>query len=331
MKFVYLFCLSMMSYFFIAAQAQPIISYGSSNYQSLQQGVFLTTPANLGDFWDDLCYDVNLSEPITFNSYSLLLTNMAICSDGRITLYDSERDFSYTLMPFHAEYIDKRVDETLLDASDILYHTANGFTTIEYRNVASRVEYGWYGTVESFFNFQVRIEHATGNVKYFYGASYYTEALWEIVVNTNEIAVAGLSIMPAVGNFGWILTGEPDNFSIFYIPVFTGDNYPSNRLREIPLENSTIDFVWEESSSIRNSINDLEASIFPNPSNGDLTLLFNGSDADLEIFDLAGRQHLQFQEVESKSSYAVNHLTSGTYIVKITSNEGVSFLKWVKN
>lgn len=331
MKFIYLFCLSMMSYFFIAAQAQPTILYGNSNFQPLQQGTFLTTPANPGEFWDDLCYDVSLNEPVTFNSYSLLMTNMKICSDGRITLYDSERDFSYTLMPFHAEYIDKRVDETTLDASDILYHTADGFTTIEYRNVASRVEYGWFGTVESFFNFQVRIEHTTGNVKYFYGASFYTEELWEIVANTNEIAVAGLSIQPAVGNFGWILTGEPDDFSVFYIPVFTGDNYPSNRLHEIPLENSTIDFVWEENSSIRNSINDLEASIFPNPSNGDLTLLFKGSDAGLEILDLAGRQQFELQEVESNCSFAVNHLTTGTYLVKITSDEGVSILKWVKN
>jgi hypothetical protein len=331
MKFIYLFCLSMMSYLYIAAQAQPSILYGTNNYQALQQGVFLTTPANLGEFWDDICYDVNLSQPVTFNSYSLLLTNMSICSDGKITLYDSGRDFSYTLMPFHAEYIDKRVDETLLDASDILYHTANGFTTIEYRNVASRVEYGWYGTVESYFNFQVRIEHATGNVKFYYGASSYSAALWDIVVNTNEIAVAGLSIKPAVGNFGWIMTGEPNNFSVFYIPVFTGNNYPSNRLHEIPLANLTIDFVWEASSSIRNTTNELEASIFPNPSTGDLTLLFKGSEADLTIFDLAGRQQFQVQDVESKSSYAVNHLTSGTYIVKITSNDGVSVLKWVKN
>jgi hypothetical protein len=313
------------------AQAQPNILKGSTNYQPLLQGIFLTTPANPGDFWDDLCYDVTLSEAITFNSYSLLLTNMEICSDGRVTLFDSERDFSYTLMPFQAEYIDKRVDESLLDASDILYHTANGFTTVEFRNVASRVEYGWYGTVESFFNFQVRIEHATGNAKYFYGESSYSQALWDIVVNTNEIAVSGLSIKPAVGYFGWILTGVPSNFSVFYIPVYNGSNYPSNRLREILLANTTVDFVWEESSSIRNITNELKASIFPNPSNGELTILFSGAEADLQIYDLAGRQQARYTEVQSRSSYTVDHLPAGTYIIKLTSQEGVSVLKWVKN
>ena len=311
-------------------QSQPEIRYTTGDFQPLNNATVLTTPAAPGDFWDDLCYNVTLTEPVFFNAYSLELTQMEICSDGRVTLSDPTKTRKYTVMPFRAEYIDKRVDETLLDASDILYETRNGFTTVEFRNVASRVEFGWYGSVNSTFTFQVRIEHSTGNIRFWYGESSYTQDLWNIVINTNEIAEAGLRVQTPNAHRAWVMTGSPSNISVYYEPVFNGNNYPVDRLREVPVDRTIIEYIWEPSTSTRNETQALDARLYPNPSRDGFTLDFDGVKADISLNDLQGREIWKKDGVQSGESILLPSLASGTYMVRILSNQKVSYHKWVK-
>lgn len=312
------------------AQSQPEMRYAQGDFEPLINATVLTTPAGSGQFWDDVCYDVVLSSPVFFNAYSLELRQMKICSDGQITLTNLAKTQSYILMPFRAEYIDKRVDESLLETSDILYETKNGFTTIEFRNVASRVEFGWYGSVNSTFTFQVRIEHATGNVRYWYGESDYQSALWDIVINTNEVSEAGLKVKPNASETAWFFTGSRNNVNVAQVLNFNGNNYPANRLREIPTNGSIIEFVWEPSTSVKQEESTLDARIYPNPSREGFTLEFEGDKAVLGLSDVHGREIWKKAGVQSGDFIQPPVIPAGTYMVRVMSNKKVSYHKWVK-
>jgi hypothetical protein len=315
----------------IWAQSQPEMRYGQGDFVPLENATVLTTPAGSGEFWDDICYEVDLTAPVFFNAYSLVLSKMKICSDGQITLSNAAKTQNYILMPFRAEFIDKRVDESLLETSDILYETRNGFTTIEFRNVASRVEFGWYGSVNSTFTFQARIEHATGNVRYWYGESDYQSALWDIVINTNEISEAGLRIKPiVVAETAWFFTGTPGNVGVSQVLNFNGSNYPANRLREIPVNGSIIEFVWEPSTSIFNENNKMEAMLFPNPSSSGFSLLFEGEQANVFITNAQGQMIWEKHNVASGEYCSPALLQPGVYFVRILSDNRATTLTWIK-
>jgi len=84
----------------------------------------------------------------------------------------------------------------------------------------------------------------------------------------------------------------------------------------------------------RKKENELDSSIrlFPNPTNGQLTL-FNENNMDIEtitIFDFNGRtiQELVVEESSININFSIANIAQGIYFVKIKTNEA-SFVKRV--
>ena len=74
--------------------------------------------------------------------------------------------------------------------------------------------------------------------------------------------------------------------------------------------------------------NNVDLSIFPNPSNGlcniDLSL-FSGNELTVSLFDLSGKEIKQVEVLKSvvePFSFEINNSTSAVYIVKVSSNFG---------
>jgi hypothetical protein len=315
---------------FAIGQIQPEFRVGNEEYRPLQNATVLTTPAQPGDFWDDLCYEVILTQPVNLGVFNQTLTIMEICSDGRITFYNAAKTNFYTVAPFQAEYIDKRIDPSLLEVSDILYKTEAGFTTVEFRNVASRFEFGWYGEVNSSFTFQMRIDHSTGNIKYNYGESVYSQVMWDLLNQLNEVARGGMNVRVGNQHFAWVLSGSTSNISFVYVPMFNGNNFPSNRLREIPVDGTNIEFIWETGSSVRTENTAIPGKVFPNPSEGLLNLEFDGNAGELMVFDQWGRAVHNTARLASGTAINLHHLPSGLYHIRLSSPDGVLQRVWKK-
>jgi extracellular elastinolytic metalloproteinase len=86
--------------------------------------------------------------------------------------------------------------------------------------------------------------------------------------------------------------------------------------------------------TLGNQENELDSSIrlFPNPTNGQLTL-FNENNMDIEtitIFDFNGRtiQELVVEESSININFSIANIAQGIYFVKIKTNEA-SFVKRV--
>ena len=77
-------------------------------------------------------------------------------------------------------------------------------------------------------------------------------------------------------------------------------------------------------------VNNIEVSIFPNPAQNDLIVHCNGI-TKLELFDLAGKQVLtqDFNSVYNGAKLNVSTLEKGTYVLRITSSDGVATKKVV--
>ena len=74
--------------------------------------------------------------------------------------------------------------------------------------------------------------------------------------------------------------------------------------------------------------NNVDLSIFPNPSNGHCNIdlsLFNGNELTVSLFDLSGKEIKQVEVLKSvvePFSFEINNSTSAVYIVKVSSNLG---------
>ena len=74
--------------------------------------------------------------------------------------------------------------------------------------------------------------------------------------------------------------------------------------------------------------NNIDLSIFPNPSNGHFNIdlsVFNGNELTVSLFDLSGKEIKQVEVLKSvvePFSFEINNSTSAVYIVKVSSNLG---------
>lgn len=80
-----------------------------------------------------------------------------------------------------------------------------------------------------------------------------------------------------------------------------------------------------DGTGINETKGDLKLNVFPNPSNGDVTItLGNGSSMSIQLIDFAGRTLLS--ENTNSSSYTLQRgsLINGMYLLRITNENGVS-------
>jgi hypothetical protein len=70
-------------------------------------------------------------------------------------------------------------------------------------------------------------------------------------------------------------------------------------------------------------------ALFPNPASGELTVVLYGNDitsANLSVFDLSGKIHLQYQLISSgDNKVKLDKLPTGLYFVAVTTKEGLMF------
>lgn len=78
---------------------------------------------------------------------------------------------------------------------------------------------------------------------------------------------------------------------------------------------------------------DLGISIFPNPSNGEITIALNQDNLnpDIELFDASGKLIFSRTLTQSESKIQLSSYASGIYALRITANAKSQTYKIVKN
>jgi hypothetical protein len=311
------------------AQVEPEFRVRQETYRPLNNATLLTDPSVTGGFWEaPECFTHILNEPVIFNQFNSVYTEIDICTDGLVELYGDDGEVSVTLVPFLLDLIDKRIDEELMETSDIYVQYQNGYTTIEYRNVASYFEFGWYGSVSSSFNYQIRIEHSTGNILYHYGPSSYEEPLWDLI-ELLESPTAGVGVFSDNDELYWLLTGNPNNLELTYYENPAGP-LPEDRLQQFPNENTLVEIIWEPSTSVKNLPNPVGLTVFPNPVSEELTLEFKGGASNISITDILGKTVFQMENVVSGQTIVLPSMNSGIYIVSLNNELGKHSCKVLK-
>ena len=103
------------------------------------------------------------------------------------------------------------------------------------------------------------------------------------------------------------------------------------------LGNSTINGIYQNSLSITKNgavlssekFNNFEFSMSPNPVNNILTIKSGESIKKVEIFNLLGKRILTSLNVNN--TIDVSSLSKSVYLLKLTSDRGISTKKLIKN
>jgi len=313
------------------AQVEPEFRVREEIYRPLNNATLLTDPSVTGGFWEaPECFTYIFNEPVTVNQFSSVYTEIDICTDGVMTLYGEDNEADIILVGFQLDLIDKRIDDGLMESSDIYVKYNNGYTTIEFRNAASYFEFGWYGSVDSKFNYQIRIEHSTGNILYHYGASSFDEPLWDLI-EFLENPAAGVGVFTGTDDLYWLLTGNLNNLELTYYENPTSPGLPADRLKRFPNENTVVEIIWEPSTSIKEQENPIKSKVFPNPVLDELTVQFKGGAAQLNLTDILGRSILQMDNIVSGQTIRLPQLNPGIYLITISNNLGKHTGKILKN
>jgi subtilisin-like proprotein convertase family protein len=141
---------------------------------------------------------------------------------------------------------------------------------------------------------------------------------------------------PFTGSF--IPEGDLDNFtgenSIGAWTLNVSDNAFIDSGR---LENWSLELCSQELLSVSTYDRERDFNIYPNPNNGEFTILMNkvqNSQIGIEIYDLNGRKvyNQEFQATSSfKKAINLNNLQSGVYLVKIKDGANTGIKKLVVN
>ncbi|MEM5565196.1 T9SS type A sorting domain-containing protein [Psychroserpens sp. AS72] len=126
-----------------------------------------------------------------------------------------------------------------------------------------------------------------------------TTGLLEILVNTDPIAMG--------------LGGAVDSFYNSNIDETTTQNYFNG------LVSGQEDFMFETLNLDDIELENYTTSIYPNPAINILNVSTNLEVIQMELYDILGKKVLS---AKSKTSIAVNQLSTGNYILKIETNKG---------
>jgi len=89
-------------------------------------------------------------------------------------------------------------------------------------------------------------------------------------------------------------------------------------------------FLETESTSVLEETSNFYCSVFPNPANQAVNIILPKADnTSIELFDLCGKKELSFITQEQSISFSTNHLSSGTYLLRVSSNHEVRITQLV--
>ncbi len=135
-------------------------------------------------------------------------------------------------------------------------------------------------------------------------------------------------------SYQWIFNGIalPNTDMYYYVAPESG-NYQVKVFSEAGCEN--ISDIYSFSVGIENRISDLSIALYPVPNDGHFVLRLKGkayASLSLEIFDLSGRKVLdrkvQMQERRLDTEIDISSVSSGVYMLKISSGEGMLLYKF---
>lgn len=148
-------------------------------------------------------------------------------------------------------------------------------------------------------------------------------------VNGNVVEFIFQNINLEIGGHGHIL-----------LKMRTLDNLPqstvvANRANifydlNAPVDTGTVNTVFQSLSNADFDLDDSTA-ISPNPATNFISLKANSLIKSIEVYDAQGRIVLKQLVEDQESKYDVSHLTAGIYMVKTTTQSGISVQKLIKN
>jgi hypothetical protein len=94
--------------------------------------------------------------------------------------------------------------------------------------------------------------------------------------------------------------------------------------------NSGFQISAYDASLSTNSFNSAAFSYYPNPVKNTLNLSYSENISDVSVYNLLGQQVIAKAINANQSQIDMSHLTSGTYMVKVTANNQVKIIKVIK-
>ena len=127
----------------------------------------------------------------------------------------------------------------------------------------------------------------------------------------------------------WILNNQTIVYtdSNVFIPYYNG--YYSVVVVKNGCVSDTSNVIY---LGIDNLLSNESISIYPNPSNGKITveILHPIKESDLKIFNIDGQEIIEKQIMEGKTEIDIKKLTNGVYFVKLTTDKFVGVIKIIK-
>lgn len=95
-------------------------------------------------------------------------------------------------------------------------------------------------------------------------------------------------------------------------------------------EQGTFTLKLSDATLSTNNFNSAAFSYYPNPVKNTLNLSYSENISDVSVYNLLGQQVIAKAVNANQSQIDMSHLTSGTYMVKVTSNSQVKTIKVIK-
>ena len=127
-----------------------------------------------------------------------------------------------------------------------------------------------------------------------------------------------------------IIDSALDTYTLNGIDYTVSGSY----VQTIPNANDCDSTIYLDLSISYTGINELsvdDVSIYPNPSNGDLLIDWDETIISVLEINLLDNNGRIVKGLSTKSKYHdLNSLVGGVYYIKIVSNQGISYNKWVR-
>lgn len=308
------------------AQTNYVFQKTTETYQNLTNSISL----NNGTQWDDPIYQFDLGFPFTLldKTFNTLYVDMSGVDIANQNLDDESAYYSTVVLfsPLFIDLIDPcyEYEEEPGACSNISYKVegeeGSRICKLEWNNASI---YGFEPEVT--LNIQVWFYEGSNILEFRFGDNTVTadvveelqgDGFFSLIEAFNPMTESGRAI---------VVWGDPDNPTASMLDASDEDiDLESVYLNAMPTSGTVYRFI-PEGVGIHNHDN-LSITLSPNPVQNAMVL--TGADgAQVQIYDILG--NLLISE-NYNGPIDVEHLVAGTYIVKITTNNGSTIKKMIK-
>ena len=286
----------------------------TASYVPLVNPISLTA----GVTWDDPSLPISTTFPVVINGVTLDIVGIEGLGATIVGGALSNPNTIYLAAPFEADVIDRGYDSSI-SLSPISYKiegpTGSRILKIEWKEVGSYGEYDLTGGIlTNFISFQAWIYEGTNVIEYRYGANTITNSplfydgetgpyigfATETGANLTSNLLSGPVANPTLVLTEQAVIGTPANGTVYrFTPVGgTGSSVAEQHLRQT-------------------------LTVFPNPASDILQLQLKNqvAEAQVQLYDLSGREVKRIQLTEMQTTLDISDLAAGMYNLRI---EGVA-------